>query len=117
MRADPIVERLDDLDEACLEMVRRLESLRTATARIRLLREAGEPVSRIVAVGPGAPARRQVRESWSLLNRALHTYREQLVRSMVDDEGLNIADVARVTGNARQVVSRLYHGIQLPTEG
>jgi hypothetical protein len=34
----------------------------------------------------------------------------RLVKSMVDDEGMTIADVARVTRNARQVVSRLYHG-------
>jgi plasmid maintenance system antidote protein VapI len=31
------------------------------------------------------------------------------VRTMVDDEGLSVAEAARVMGNARQVVSRLYH--------
>jgi plasmid maintenance system antidote protein VapI len=39
----------------------------------------------------------------------------RLVESMVDDEGMSIADAARVMGNARQVVSRLYHGLSSPS--
>ena len=110
MEADPFDIELDELDQACLDFSEKLEGLRKAIVHIRHLREQGRPVSEVVAFGPGVPARREVRESWSGLNRALHAYRVRLVKSMVDDEGMTITDVARVTRNARQVVSRLYHG-------
>jgi hypothetical protein len=110
MKADAFDIQLDELDHACLDLTEMLEGLRMAIVHIRHLREQGRPVSEIVASGPGVPARREVRESWSGLNRALHVYRVRLVKSMVDDEGMSIADAARVMRNARQVVSRLYHG-------
>lgn len=110
MEADPFDIQLEELDRACLDLTERLEGLRNAIVLIGHLRNQGRPVSEIVAFGPGVPARREVRESWSRLNRALHAYRVRLVRSMVDDEGMSITDAAHVTGNARQVVSRLYHG-------
>ena len=63
----------------------------------------------MIPQGPGSPARRQLRASWSGLNRALYRFRVQAVRAMVDDEGRSVAETARLMGNARQVVSRLYH--------
>lgn len=106
---DPFVARLVELDQGCLELTQRLERLREAVVEIRRKRAQGRPVSEIVSSGPGIPARRDVRASWSRLNQALHAYRAQIVKSMVDDEGMSVADTARITGNARQVVSRLYH--------
>ena len=76
---------------------------------VRSSREGGQRVSEIIEVGSMAAERRRVRSSWAGLNDALHAYRVQSVRAMVDDEGMSIADAARVTGNARQVISRLYH--------
>lgn len=109
MEVDPFEIRLTELDAACLEMSERLEGLRMALVEIRHLHEQGRSVSDIVASGPGVPARKEVRGSWSRLNEALYGYRVQVVRTMVDHEGMSIAGAARVTGNARQVVSRLYH--------
>ena len=109
MEGDPFVARLVELDQGCLELTERLERLRLAVVEIRRMRKQGRPVSEIVSSGPGIPVRREVRASWSRLNQALHAYRVQIVKSMVDDEGMRIADTARITGNARQVVSRLYH--------
>lgn len=109
MVGDPFVARLVELDQGCLELTQRLERLREAVMEIARMRTQGRPVSEIVSSGPGVPVRREVRASWSRLNQALHAYRVQIIKSMVDDEGMSIADTARVTGNARQVVSRLYH--------
>jgi len=108
-RRDPVRDRIAELDHACLDLADGVERLRTALGQVRTMRERGQRVSEILAFGPAAPARRQVRESWARLNRALHAYRVQAVKSMIDNEGMSIADAARVTGNARQVVSRLYH--------
>jgi hypothetical protein len=109
MKIDPIAIQLDELDRACLEMRQRIETLHLAIVEIRHLRAQRRPISEIVAHGPGLPARKDVRGSWSRLNETLHAFRVQVVRTMVDAESMSITDVARVTGNARQVVSRLYH--------
>ncbi len=109
MEADPFIARLEELDRASLELAERLAGLHAALAEIRRARAAGRRVSEIVASGPGVPARREVRAAWSTLNEALHGFRVQVVKSLVDDETMSIADAARVTGNARQVISRLYH--------
>jgi hypothetical protein len=108
--ADPLRARLDELDEACRELEARSARLRRTAWRIRTELERGTPVSAIAAEGEGLAARREEREAWSRVNGALHSYRVTLVRRLVDDEGLTISEAARVTGNARQVVSRLYHG-------
>lgn len=112
MQTDPFATQLRELDRAILELTARLEQLREALGEIRRMHGEGLPVSEIVASGPGAPARRDVIEALANLNRSLHAYRAQLVEAMVDREGLSIADAARVTGNARQVVSRLYHSAE-----
>jgi hypothetical protein len=109
MGSDPFFVRLEELDQAALELAERLGRLREAIAEIRRERAAGRRVSEIVASGTGPPARREVRASWSRVNQALHEYRVQAVKELVDGEGMSIADAARTTGNARQVTSRLYH--------
>lgn len=110
MASEALSSQLVELDDACIELEERLAGLRDAIRIIRGLLEERQPVSRIVARGPGLPARREVRAAVSGLNAALHAYRVVAVRTIVDDEGMSIAEAARVTGNARQVVSRLYHG-------
>ena len=111
MTDDALDLRLTQLDEACRDLAGDLTALRKAVAEIRRLRRRGRSVADVVRVGPGVPARREVRSSWSRLNQALHAYRAELVRSLVEDEGMSITDTARLTGNARQVVSRLYHSV------
>jgi hypothetical protein len=117
MEPDDFSLRLEELDRSCVELEERLDGLRQALVEIRRLRRERRPLSEIVAFGPGLPARRDVRGSVSRLNAALHAYRVQAIRTIVDDEGLSIAQTARVTGNARQVVSRLYHDEDGPGPG
>jgi hypothetical protein len=109
MPHDRLQERLDELDLACQALERESEDLRRAIASVSEMRRAGLRASEIVEHGPGTGARRRVREASLRLTRALHAYRTELVRSMVDEEDRTIAEVARVTRNARQVISRLYH--------
>ncbi|MFL5737046.1 MAG: hypothetical protein ACJ76P_06890 [Actinomycetota bacterium] len=110
MEQDALLTRLEELERACVDVDERLHALRRAAQAIRVELESGRPLSEIVATGPGPRARRDVRESWSALNRKLHEYRVAMVKRLVDGEGMTIADAARITGNARQVISRLYHG-------
>lgn len=109
MPPDPLLQRLDRVDEACHEVVEELEQLRRAITIVRGMRRTGRSASEILEHGPGMEARRRVRARSIFLTEALHAYRAELVRSIVDNEGWSIAEVARTTHNARQVVSRLYH--------
>lgn len=106
---DPFLAQVAVLDAACEDVERTVGRLRAALRQVSALRTEGNHVADLIAEGPGPPARRAVRESWSRLNGELHRYRVQVVKTMVDDEGLTVADAARVMGNARQVASRLYH--------
>lgn len=110
--SDQIGERLEQLDIACRDLDERLEILRNATAEITTMRARGRSASEIVRSGPGVPARRELRETWSHVNGSLHEYRVALVVSMIEDEGMSVSDVARLMGNARQVISRLYHSAE-----
>lgn len=109
METDSFLTRLRAIDEASKALRQEFTDLERAIVEVRSAREGGQRVSEIIEIGSVAPARKRVRASWGRLNDALHAYRVQGVRAMVDDEGMSIADAARVTGNARQVVSRLYH--------
>ncbi|HYX79118.1 MAG TPA: hypothetical protein VE976_00780 [Actinomycetota bacterium] len=109
MSQDPLIARLAEVDRACADMQHRIDVLRDAVSEIQQAHASGEPVSEIVTTGRGARARRELRRSWLALNRALHGFRAEEVRSLIDQEGLTVAEAARRSGNARQVISRLYH--------
>ena len=109
MKRDPFIACLTEIDRSAEALEREIRALRDAVADIRRMREDGRPVSEIVARGPGVRARHSARASWLRVDHALRTYRIQIVKSLVDGEHMTIAEAARVTGNARQVTSRLYH--------
>jgi hypothetical protein len=104
------VAQLAEVERACGELEAASARLRRTAEHIRKSIESGTTASAIVSGTAAMSARRAEREAWSRVNAALHSYRVMLVRSLVDDEHLTISEAARVTGNARQVVSRLYHG-------
>ncbi len=108
MGDDPLARRLSDLETARLALVRELEALGQAVELNRELRRRGTTVTDIFRQSPGPATRRRVRQALNRLNEALHAYRAEAVRCLVEEEGLSIAEVARRTGNARQVISRLY---------
>jgi hypothetical protein len=109
MDHDPLIRELDELERSSQELESKLRDLREAVREIRDALGGGHRISEVLASGPGVPARRAVRESWDRLNRSLHRYRATVIRELVDGEGMTIAEAARVTRNARQVISRLYH--------
>jgi hypothetical protein len=106
---DPLRSKLREVDAAAVELQDALERLRYAVRTIDRARARGTAVSRLVDDGPGRDARRRVRAAWTRLSRALKSYRAESARLMVEQENMTITEVARVTRNARQVISRLYH--------
>jgi hypothetical protein len=78
-------------------------------ARERLL--AGVPVSEIVAdlmAQGGREARLRSSGAIEAFEHAVMRYRVGLIRSMVDEEELSFAEVARRMGVSRQMIARLY---------
>jgi hypothetical protein len=109
MGMDRLLLQLDEVEAARDALAQELQQLGAALSTTRAMRATGSAASEILEHGPGVEARRRVRRRVLALNEAMHSYRAQLIRSLVDEEGWSIARVARATRNARQVVSRLYH--------
>jgi hypothetical protein len=106
---DRLVARLDEVEAAREALLQELAAFGEAVGFNRQMLLEGCGISDIFRDGPGPAARRQVRDAWSRLNEALHAYRAEAVRTLIDDDGWTLTAAARLTGNARQVVSRLYH--------
>ncbi len=106
---DRLLALIEEVQAAQEALVRALATLGEAMEFNRSARAEGRPVADLFSDGPGPDARRRARDAWSRLNGALHAYRTEAIRTLVDDEGWSLASAARLTGNARQVVSRLYH--------
>jgi hypothetical protein len=109
MDEDRLLTYLDEVDEARTALIAELEALGEAIAFNRRMRLDGRSVVDMFRESPGPEARRRVRQSWLRLNEALHTYRAYCVRALVEEDGWTLSMIARSTGNARQVISRLYH--------
>jgi len=106
---ESVLARLDSVDQAARELDGELRVLRDRTRTTRLLHERGYALSAALARSQGPACHERVAEHMAHLGQAVHRYRCALVRHLVDVEGWSLSDVARCTGNARQVVSRLYH--------
>jgi hypothetical protein len=107
--SDRLIARIADVQQAREALIRELQVLGDAMEFNRSARREARPVSELFSAGPGPLARKRVRAAWSQLNESLHAYRTEAIRILVDQEGWSLAAAARLTGNARQVVSRLYH--------
>jgi hypothetical protein len=64
-------------------------------------------VGRLVDSG-GKDTRRKADEAFARYAEALASYRTRTIRALVDDDGLSLADVTRLTGLPSQTVRRLY---------
>ena len=89
-------------------------SIREGVASIDSARqqlEAGVPVSEIVEdliARGGREARLRSSAAIGAFEHAVMVYRVGLIRAMVDDEKLSLAEVGRRLGVSRQMVARLY---------
>lgn len=107
--ADPILSHLAKLERAAGELQAELGSLRAGLRATRRLREDGLAVSEALERSPGAACLETVTERTELLAEVVREHRSLIVRHLVDEEGWSLSDIAARTGNARQVISRLYH--------
>ncbi len=113
MDADaPLNTFLDRLESASLDLEDRLVALRLAINETRALLEQDVPLSQALERSHCPAARGAVTFSAQELIDLLHDYRAETVRRLVDDEGWSLTEIAEHSGNARQVVARLYHAAQ-----
>lgn len=107
--ADPILAHLGKLERAAGELQAELGSLRAGLRATRRLREDGLAVSEALERSPGPACLETVTERTERLAEVVREHRSLIVRHLVDEEGWSLSDIAARTGNARQVISRLYH--------
>jgi hypothetical protein len=114
---DAVATRLEEVDQAARELRDELGALRGRMRTTRDLREQGCSLAEALARSPGPACHEVVAVRMTRLSQAVHDYRCAIVRHLVDVEGWSLSDIAAHTGNARQVVSRLYHACEGPGRG
>ncbi|MEU5974824.1 hypothetical protein [Streptomyces sp. NPDC047315] len=110
---------IDTALAACADFRGALERVEHSLTELRALRRPGPPP---VVLGGGA-----TREAWAefsaafrALNGALTHARVEGYRAAVDDGGLTLSELARMSGHSRQQVTRLVNrgrDAQAPPEG
>ena len=105
---------LDAVDEAVAagqalrEALDQTDELFMAARRRRL---EGVSLARIVttmAEDGGRSARLSVNEAFAAWTAAITAYRARAIRAVVDEEGMTLSEIARLSGVSRQMVGRLY---------
>jgi hypothetical protein len=103
---------LGQLEAASLDLEDRLVSLRVSLNETRALLQRDLPLSQALAHSHCPAARAAAAAAAEELIDLLHDYRAETVRQLVDVEGWTLTEIAKSSGNARQVVARLYHFAQ-----
>jgi len=114
---DPILAHLMKIERAADDLQAELGVLRGGMRATRRLRERGLPLSEALARSPGPACHEAVADRTERLSEVVRDYRCLIVRHLVDEEGWSLSDVAAHTGNARQVISRLYHATDAGCRG
>ena len=115
------IQRVSDSGRAACESV---EAAVNALDRGRQARLAGRPMSEIVddlISGGGRDIRLGAAEAFRQFERAIQSMRVEVIRAMVDEEGLSITDASARLGVSRQAGARLYrsegdHPTELPQQ-
>ncbi len=102
------IQRVSDSGETVCESV---EAAVNALDKGRRARLAGRPMSEIVddlISGGGRDIRLSAAEAFRQFERAIQSMRVEVIRAMVDEEGLSITDASARLGVSRQAGARLY---------
>jgi hypothetical protein len=106
-----LLEAIERIERAGEEAQRAIGEGVASTEKAQKLLQAGVPVSEIVAElvqQGGRDARLRSSAAIEAYEHAVMVYRVGLIRAMVDEEQLSLADVARRMGVSRQMIARLY---------
>jgi hypothetical protein len=102
------MQRVSDSGETACESV---EAAVNALDKGRQARLAGRPMSEIVddlISGGGRDIRLGAAKAFRQFERAILSMRMEVIRAMVDEEGLSITDASAQLGVSRQAGARLY---------
>jgi hypothetical protein len=87
--------------DLALESLRRSKDLRQDQAGLRQL------VAEVIEQG-GKDVRLASTAAFEAYERAVTSYRSQVIRSLVDEEGMTFTEVGALLGVSRQMIARLY---------
>lgn len=102
------IQRVSDSGQTACESV---EAAVNALDMGRRARLAGRPMSEIVndlIGGGGRDIRLAAAEAFRQFERAIQAMRVEVIRAMVDEEGLSMTDASARLGVSRQAGARLY---------
>jgi hypothetical protein len=102
---------IDRVEAAARSVHEAVDAVVAALAAARQERLAGRPlpaiVESLVARG-GKETRRSADDAFREYTKAVTAYRAAAIQALVDEDGMTLSEVARITGVSRQMVARLY---------
>jgi hypothetical protein len=111
---DWYVESIEEIERTAAALHDAVDSTVIMLRRARAERLHGAGVTQVVErlMADGLPeTRRQADEAFAAYTAAITRYRARAIRALVDDEGMTLSEVARLTGVSPQAVGRLYRSI------
>jgi hypothetical protein len=111
------IQRVSDSGQSVCESV---EAAVNALDTGRQARLAGRPMSEIVddLIGhSGRDIRLRAAEAFLQFERAIQSMRVEVIRAMVDEEGLSMTDASARLGVSRQAGTRLYRSERDQSDG
>jgi hypothetical protein len=101
---------IEQLEAAIVVVREQLAGMEAVLERVRGHLSARAPLASMYTDTGWAGEREAAIAALSALSSALRHSRAEYIRALVDDEGLRIAEVARIVGQPRQLVKRHYDG-------
>ena len=103
---------LEQLAQSAVDLQRALDEFTSWIATVRAARSEGVPMSELYRSHQLRHVRDTVYERLTTFERSFSSTRAWFVRTMVDDEGMSLTEVAAMLQRSRQFVTRLYkqHG-------
>lgn len=111
MGNDRLLALLDNVEAARGELMDALERVGESLRDRKLVAEPGFELSGQDPF-PGVGLHEELISALERMHHSVATARGEIVRVMVDDEGLTISDVAKLMSRPRQLVSRLYRSAE-----
>ena len=110
MAEDWLLSRIDAVEGAALAASEELAAVTEGLAKTRSDRMAGVPLTDLAQAlaATAAAKRRRIAAAYHCYEHAVAVMRADVIRALVDEEGVPLSALARAMGISRQSVTRLY---------
>jgi hypothetical protein len=104
------LQSLVNLEDAIAEIRSAADMLEVSIQQTRKKIDSGLPVLELLRT-PGTESRETTLEALNTMHSALMLSRAEWYRVLIEQEGMSLSEIARVTGHPRQIIKRRYDAL------